>query len=439
MPLRRSAATRRARYQQRELLRRAQGADSLSAVPDLRAVAGPFTQATVGEIASAWEAGDAVVLLDDRLPTAAVRRLLEMLRPACLISSDGRTHALPAPLPVVAGDAVVVMSSGTTGDPKGVILTMAAVEASAEATSARLDVDRDVDRWVACLPLAHIGGLSVVTRSLVTGTAVEVHPRPDADLLASAAERGSTLVSLVPAALDRVDPGRWRRILLGGSQIPDHRPSNCIATYGMTETGSGVVYDGNPLDGVEIRIGADPSSAAHAWDPSRSVVGGSQLHEISIRSPMNARALRSLSPQGQTPEGVPSTDEHGWLATGDLGHVDSAGRLVVAGRASEVIVSAGQNIWPAPIERRILQHPEVVDVAVRERHDPDWGSIVAAEIVPLHPTTPPTVDTIKSWVRAELASYCAPRRIELVSSIERTPSGKIRRSPGLTRSRAEEG
>ena len=119
--------------------------------------------------------------------------------------------------------------------------------ASAVATSARLDVDPDRDRWVACLPLAHIGGLSVVTRSLVTGTPCTVLDRFDATAVEAEARRGATLVSLVATALGRCDASGYRAVLLGGAAPPTALPANVVTTYGMTETGSGCVYDGRPL------------------------------------------------------------------------------------------------------------------------------------------------------------------------------------------------
>src|SRR5439155_27241330 len=126
-----------------------------------------------------------------------------------------------------------------------------AVRASALATSRRLVVDPEADHWLACLPLAHVGGLSVVTRALVTDTPLSLLPGFDA-----AAVDGSpaTLVSLVATALRRIDPSRWRVIVLGGSAPPASLPPNVVTTYGMTETGSGVVYNGLPLAGVEARV-----------------------------------------------------------------------------------------------------------------------------------------------------------------------------------------
>ena len=143
------------------------------------------------------------------------------------------------------------------------MLTHDAVAASAWATSRRLGVTAD-DHWLACLPLAHVGGLAVVTRALVIGTRLTVLPGFEPDAVTAA---GATLVSLVATALRRIDPPPFRTIVLGGAAPPADLPPNVVTTYGMTETGSGVVYDGRPLDGVDVRIdddGADPAARTDA-------------------------------------------------------------------------------------------------------------------------------------------------------------------------------
>src|SRR4051794_6689022 len=198
------------------------------------------TAAFVEGLRRAWDAGDAVLPIDPRLPRAA---------------TDALVAAMRIDEPVEPGDALVVATSGTTGAPKGVVLTTDAVLASAEATSRRLEVDPARDRWLACLPLAHVGGLGVVTRALLTATPITLLEAFDADLVARAArDDGTTLVSLVATALQRVDAALFRTVVLGGAAPPRALPINVVTTYGMTETGSGIVYDGVPLDGVDVRI-----------------------------------------------------------------------------------------------------------------------------------------------------------------------------------------
>jgi o-succinylbenzoate---CoA ligase len=261
----------------------------------------------------AWDDGDAVLPVDPRLPAATAERLVA---------------SMDLDRPVDPGVALVVPTSGTTGAPKGVQLTHDQVAASARATSSHLGVDPDRHRWLACLPLAHVGGLSVITRAWVSGTPVEVHDGFDAEEVDAAARRGCTHVSLVGAALARIDASRWNCIVLGGSAPPVDRPSNTVATYGMTETGSGVVYDGDPLPGVELRIDAG---------------------EILVRGPMVATSYR---------DGTPVVDPEGWLHTGDLGELHD-GILTVHGRRGDMIVTGGENVHPDPVERRLREHPVI--------------------------------------------------------------------------------
>ena len=139
-----------------------------------------------------------------------------------------------------------------------------------QATSDRLGVDPSRHAWVACLPLAHVGGLSVVTRALLTGTPLTVLPGFDADAVeALGRAEKATHLSLVPAALRRLDPALFTRILLGGSRPPGDLPANVVVTYGMTETGSGVVYDGVPLDDVESPSPISTTATMMCWRRER--------------------------------------------------------------------------------------------------------------------------------------------------------------------------
>jgi O-succinylbenzoic acid--CoA ligase len=339
-----------------------------------------------------WDRGDAAFPLDQRLPRAAKAAALVAMAPATVIDASGGERSLPAGTDVEPGDALVVATSGASGTPKGVVLTHDAVAASARATNTRLGVTAD-DHWLACLPLSHVGGLSVVTRALAGGTRLTVLPGFDPVAVTAA---GATLVSLVATALQRIDPAVFRTIVLGGAAPPPDRPANVVTTYGMTETGSGLVYDGRPLDGVEVRIDGDG--------------------EISVRGPMLLRAYRDGT--------VPLDD--GWFATGDVGRWDADGRLVVDGRRSELIISGGENVWPEPVEAVLRGHPGVADVAVGGEPDLEWGQVVTAYVVATG--DPPTLEELRDAVKEQLAPHCAPRRLTVVAAIPRTALGKIRRA-----------
>lgn len=362
-------------------------------MPDLVALDLPGGERFVEELQRAWGAGDAIFPVDQRLPDVAKQALIERLGAGVVVSETERQRVSTG-WAVEPGDAAVVATSGSTGVPKGVVLTHDAIAASADATSARLDVT-GTDHWLACLPLSHIGGLSVVFRALHTGTDLTVHPSFDADAVGAT---NATLVSLVATALRRIDPTRFRTIVLGGSRPPVDRPVNTVATYGMTETGSGVVYDRLPLDGVEMRV-----------------VDG----EIQLRCPM----LLSCYRDGSDPRTV-----DGWFPTGDLGEIDDVGRLAVHGRRGDLIISGGENVWPEPVEAVLRTHPGVADAAVTGVVDPEWGQIVVAIVVPRDRRSAPTLDQLREHVRLQLPTFSAPRRVILRSELPRTMLGKLIRS-----------
>ncbi|HEY0519972.1 MAG TPA: AMP-binding protein [Ilumatobacteraceae bacterium] len=363
-------------------------------MPHLVAIDLPGGEQFVETLRRTWDAGDAAFPIDRRLPAVARQAVLDAIAPDRLVDESGLR-----PLDgrgVDDGDALVVATSGTTGSPRGVVLTRDAVTASAIATSRRLGVTPD-DTWLACLPLSHVGGLSVVTRALVTGSRLVVHDGFDAGAVTSAADRGATLVSLIPTALRRIDARSFRRIVLGGSQPPDHVPDNVVTTYGMTETGSGVVYDGRPLDGVDIRIATDG--------------------EIHLRGPMLLRCYRD----GRDPI------VGGWFATGDLGALDADGSLIVHGRRAEMIITGGENVWPSAVEASLAVHPLISQVAVGGVPDDEWGQRVVAWVVPVDASAPPDLASIRSMVGQSLPMFMAPKEVRLVDSLPTTSSGKVRR------------
>ncbi len=402
-------------------------------MPDVVALDLPNGPAFVAALERVWAEGDAAWPVDQRLPPPARARQFATVGPAATISIDGVRRPVEQrgaratepgavepgavepgavepgavepgavePGAVEPGDALVVSTSGTTGEPKAAVFTHAAVAAHALAVHRRLAVDSERHRWLACLPVAHVGGLGVVTRALVSGTPLVTLPAfHAAAVTAVAIERpDATLVSLVPTALDRASPAPFRWVVLGGSGDQSvSRPANVVHTYGLTESGGGVVYDGLALDGTEVRV-----------------VDG----EVQLRGPTLLRAYRD----GTTP-----VDGEGWLPTGDLGALGAGGRLTVHGRRGELIVTGGENVWPEEVEAALVRHPEVADVAVAGRLDAEWGQQVVAFVVPRQPGEPPTVAALRAWVKGTLPAYAAPRQVVLVERIPRTALGKPRRT-----------
>lgn len=386
-------------------------------MPELVALDLPGGIGFVDALRAVWDTGDAAAPLDPRLPPAARQVLLDALRPTRIVGSDGEQHALPDGIGVEDGDALVVATSGTAGRPKGVVLTHDAVAASAHATSDRLGTDPTRHAWMACLPLAHIGGLAVVTRAIVTGTPLVVLPGFEADTVEDAGRSGRvTHVSLVATALQRLDPSVFECVLLGGSRVPEHLPPNAVATYGMTETGSGVIYDGWPLDEVEIAF------RTPARDEGKDEgVGVDRTEEILLRAPMLLRCYRDgdpgrvVGPDGRT----------NWFATGDAGRLDEDGKLLVSGRMGDVITTGAEKVWPDQVERILSAHPGVVEVAVWKRPDPEWGERVVAWVVPADDG--PSLEQLREMVSEGLAPWAAPKELVLVDDLPRTAAGKIRR------------
>jgi O-succinylbenzoic acid--CoA ligase len=341
--------------------------------------------------------------LDPRWSERHRQGALAAIDPTAIETVEGLSR-LPEGTGSESGDAIVMLTSGSTATPKAAILTMAAVEASAQMTSDALGVDPARHRWLACLPCAHIGGLSVITRAILTSTPFDIIERSDAAQIEAIGRQGVTHVSLVATTLRRIDPTVFDLILLGGSAPPADIPSNVVTTYGMTETGSGIVYDGLPLRGVEIFIAAEDE-------------GG--FGEILVKTPTALRSYRNSDAPFLT-----GPDGEQWLSTGDLGRL-AGGRLEVRGRMAEVIVSGGEKIYPTDVEAAISVLPGVGEVAVWKRPDPEWGERVVAWIVPTG--TPPTLREVKDAVTGAIAAWAAPKEIEIVEALPRTSIGKIRR------------
>ena len=361
-----------------------------------------------------WRDQDAVLPLPVDAPDETIGALLEQLRPAALetLAADGtpvREQLGDAP-DVAEATALVVATSGSTGEPRGVVVPHRALTASIAASVARLGCEHG-DRWLLALPVHHVAGIQVLLRSWHLGVAPMVHDRFDPSAFATAAAEH---VSLVPTQLVRlldagVDVARFRTILLGGAK-PDPRllraarseGAHVVVSYGMTETCGGCVYDGYALDGVETRVGLDG--------------------RIRVRGSVLADGYRR-------PDGTvePLTDDQGWLVTNDLGRVE-LGRLEVTGRADDVIISGGETVPAAAAADALRSHPAVWDAAVIGRTDEVWGEAVVAVVVPADPSAPPDLDALRAHVRARHPAPYAPRDLVVVGELPRDEMGKVTRA-----------
>lgn len=313
-----------------------------------------------------------------------------------------------------AGRPVLVPTSGTTGTPRVVEHSAAAVEASARAVSHALAVDPDRDRWLACVPLRRVAGRAIVLRALITETPVVVHEHFDVDAVSEAAGE-CTLVSLVATQLRRLLDARaplerFRSVLVGGGAVPAELIDRALdagvavhTTYGLTQTFGGCVHDGAPLAGVEIDL--DPYT-----DEIR--VGGPVLMSRYVDDPLATRAA--------------FTDD-GRLRTGDIGVIDESGRLRVVDRIKDLVITGGVNVIPVVVERVLSGHSAVAEVCVVGATDPEWGERVVAWVVPADPNGPPVLAELRAYARERLDPAELPREVRIVDSLPRTPGGKLLR------------
>jgi O-succinylbenzoic acid--CoA ligase len=339
--------------------------------------------------------------------------------------------------PLIDLDTVhsAIYTSGTSGRPKAALLTHGNLLASAVGSAFQIGV-RAEDRWLAPLPLFHVGGLSILVRSAVAGTTAVVHERFDEAAVSRALrEEGVTVASLVPAMLRRLldhdealppYPSSVRAVLIGGASAApellaraDERGLRVAPTYGLTEAASQVTTlvpgqarrhpgsSGQPLLGVSIAIEVEGRAAAP-----------DEVGEILVAGPTVSPGYLNRSPEERP---------GGWLRTGDLGALDAEGRLTVADRRDDLVVSGGENVYPAEVEAALGAHPAVLECAVVGLADERWGQAVAAAIVSASGALPAAAE-LESFLRERLAGYKLPRRFKLWDGpLPRTASGKLLR------------
>lgn len=348
--------------------------------------------------------GAAAVPIDPLVPAAERARRTA----ACVVVVDGRLagDADPAAALGAAHDldapAVVIHTSGTSADARPVTLTYGNWLWSALGSAVALGLDAE-ERWLCCLPVAHVGGLSILVRSAIYGTTALVHERFETDRVLAALRDpgGPTLVSLVPATLGRLldaglrEPPALRWALLGGAVIPDALLRRAAAagvpvapTYGMTEACSQVLTNGAPLFCTSVAVGP----------------GGEILVSGPTVSPTAGPVLR----------------------TGDRGRVEPNGSITVLGRADDVIISGGENVAPEAVEAVLEAHPAVAEAGVRGHADERWGQAVVATVV-LRAGHEVDAPSLLEHCRAALAPWEVPKAIAFARALPRTESGKLLR------------
>jgi O-succinylbenzoic acid--CoA ligase len=404
---------------------------------------------TARELAAQLAESGARLLLHGPAALAATARELARALPGLrLAPAEALANAAAKPLPDPAppdpsATLAVLFTSGTSGRAKGAVLPVASFEASARASALHLGAPPG-ERWLACLPLHHVGGLSILLRSLVTGSTAVLHERFDAFAVSRALDRSRvTGVSLVPTLLARLldargprpAPAALRCLLLGGGPAPLallerardlHFPVS--PTYGLTEACSQVATrrpgdrEGpldaglEPLPGTALRIVREDDSDAATGEPGEILVRSATLMRGYLGRPEeSAHALRG-----------------GWLHTGDVGVLDARGRLRVLDRRSDLLVSGGENVYPAEVEAALLEHPAVREAGVAGVPDPEYGRRPAAWLVV--EGEPPAPEALRAFCRERLAAYKVPVRFAFVQALPRSASGKLlrRELPGLS-------
>jgi O-succinylbenzoic acid--CoA ligase len=358
---------------------------------------------------AARELGFAVLPMHVRLADQERDQLLARARPTVIVDVDGLRRV--DGVPVEAGITLVIATSGTTGRPGLAELPHSAVAAAIRASSSVIGADSR-RRWIASLPLAHIGGMLVVYRHLILGAPLTFRRRLTPSIVAGIPDARFT--SIVPTQLVRLLDGgadlrHFRAILVGGSgmdaalaRAAAAAGAAVVPTYGMTETCGGVVYAGRPLAGIEVRASTDG--------------------ELLVRGPTLMRGYR-LDPDAT----AAAFDGDGWLRTGDGGDVGADGTVHVLGKLADVIVSGGEKIWPAEVEAALAGHPDVAAVVVSGSADREWGQRVVARVVPRNRSAPPSLESLRSHAAATIAPHKLPRDLIIVEDLDRTALGKIRR------------
>ena len=372
---------------------------------------------------AAWRLGGAVMVADPQSPlliggTEGMRArwgIPELISDLDIFGDPVRPEVSPS------ADALhtVLLTSGSTGVPRPVRLTYGNVAAAVSASAERIG-NTGADRWLLNLPLHHVGGLSILWRSACAAGTVVVHDVFDAIRAARAMKDGDvTVASVVPTMLARIleaDPGPYegmRAVLVGGAAAPRSLIEQSLAaglpviqTYGMTETCSQV---------ATVVPGSQRESLGTVGTPLRDMavtIDSSGSNEILVDGP------------AVSPGYLGEPDRTGPHRTGDIGMIDAAGRIIIQGRVDDLIITGGENVYPAGVAEVIGRHPIVDRVEVVGPPDPEWGQLVTAVLV----ADSEAAGEIEEWARLQLPRHEVPKRWVFVVEIPLLPNGKVDRT-----------
>lgn len=437
-------------------------ADRLAEAPRV-AVVGERRLDTIVTVLALVELGVPFALLHPRWTAAERRRIVDALRPRLVVDETWKAPAAagaqnqpafdtPRPRLHRAADEVadevplaVLFTSGTSGTPKGAVLSRRAFLASARASEQVLGW-RDDDRWLLSLPLAHVGGLSIVMRCLAARRTVVLDPSPSfaPEAFAATVERhGATIVSLVPTMLHRLlaadvaPPASLRVVLLGGARASEPLQISArdagwpiLATYGLTEACSQVATQrpgaggrgpsrdsgcGPPLPGVELRIVAEPEhgEAAAPGEAGEIFVRGAVLFSGYLRLDSGGAGLEPLA-----------IGPDAWFRTGDAGRIDARGCLHVLDRRTDLVITGGENVYPSEVEQVLERCPGVGAACVFGVDDEEWGQVVAVMLVASEGAVP---ENLLREHLAELSPFKRPRIVRFVDELPVLANGKVDR------------
>jgi O-succinylbenzoic acid--CoA ligase len=365
-----------------------------------------------------------------------------------MIPADSHTRLTGGQRPITCGEALdlrqprfILYTSGTTGRPKGVVLNAENLLASANGSAAILkglneSNDGSTDCWLLCLPVFHVGGLSILLRSVLAGSAVVLHEKflPE-QVNRDLNHKGITGISLVASMLAKVlavrgsqrSPKSLGCVLLGGGPAPApllaaaHEAGFPIApTYGLTEASSQVATR-RPDDPVDAGLRTLEGTEVRVVDDQGLPVATDRPGEIWVRGGSVTTGYWNR------PEATREVLCDGWLRTGDIGALDADGRLTVHDRRSDLIVSGGENVYPAELESILLEHPSIAEAGVAGQKDETYGQRPVAWLVAADAENLPSASELDSHCRARLAGYKCPVKFSWVNALPRTASGKLLR------------